>query len=285
MTGYDAREHGYRLQLSGGRVAVQDVGSGPPVLLAHGFLWDRAMWAPQVRALSRHCRLIVPDMWGHGRSGALPPGKRGMDDLADQMIELLDRLEIDCCVLAGSSMGGMWAAHLATRAPSRVAGLVIMNSSLDAEPAAQRAVYAAILDRVASEGMVSDHIADLIVPLFFSADIASRRPELPRELRRRLAAFTPDALRHAIVPLGRIIFDRPEALAILSELEAPTLVIAGEDDRARPLHESAEMARLLGCGVAVLPNCGHTATLEQPERVNGLLLQFLNRLGWTLALE
>lgn len=275
-----AYNDGYLIQLAAGSVAVQDVGCGPPVLLAHGFLWDRGMWAPQVRALAPHCRLIVPDMWGHGRSGELPPGTQGMADLADQMIELLDRFDIDRCVVVGSSLGGMWAAHLAARAPERVAGLVIMNSSLNAEPAVQRAVYAGILDWVAAEGMVGDHLADLVVPLFFAADVASRAPRLPRELRRRLAGFGADTLRRSVVPLGRIIFDRPDALAILAEVKAPTLVIAGDDDRARSTQESAEMARLLGCGFAVIPRCGHTATLEQPGRVNALLLGFLRDLGW-----
>ena len=161
------------IQLTEGRMSVLDQGQGLPVLLGHGFLWDRAMWAPQIAALSRHCRVLVPYMWGHGASAMLPR-RRSLADLAHHMVELLDQLEIDRCVVAGSSMGGMWAAHLAARAPQRVVGLVIMNSSLGAEPAAQRATYAAILDQVAADGAVSDRLADLIFPLFFAGDIDQR---------------------------------------------------------------------------------------------------------------
>lgn len=276
-----ARLNSYEVQLNGSQMSVVDQGCGLPVLLGHGFLWDRAMWAPQLRALSQHCRVLVPEIWGHGSSGALPAGARSMADLADHMLLLLDRLAIERCVIIGSSMGGMWGSHLAARAPQRVAGLVVMNSFLGVEPAPQRAVYSAILDQVAVDGAVGDNLADLIVPLFFAPDIDRRAPELPRELRRRLSSFPPEVLRHSIVPLGRIIFARPCALPILSQIEAPTLVLAGAEDRARPVHESEIMARLLGCALTVVPRCGHTATLEQPQRVNAALLDFLRELDWT----
>lgn len=272
--------HKRAVQLSAGRISVVDQGRGLPVLLGHGFLWDHDMWAPQIGALSRHCRLLVPEMWGHGASSALPPATRTLSDLADQMIELLDMLEIDRCVVAGSSMGGMWGAHLAARAPDRVAGLVLMNSFLGEEPALQRAAYRGLLDQVAADGGVSDQLADTIVPLFFAPDVASRTPELPHDLRRRLAAFAPAVLRQSIVPLGRMIFDRPDALSILSQIRAPTLVLAGAGDRARPPHESEEMARLMDAELTVIPACGHTATLEQPEHVTAALLGFLQRLNW-----
>lgn len=267
-------------KLTGGRMAVLDQGQGLPILLGHGFLWDRDMWAPQVEVLSRHRRVIVPDMWGHGGSDPLPPNTHNLADLADQMVELLDQLGIARCVVAGSSMGGMWAAHLAARAPQRIAGLVILNSSLAAEPPAQRGAYAAMLDQVAADGFVSDGIADRIIPLFFAPEVESRTPELPHELRRRLARFTPEALRQSIVPLGRIIFDRPNALDILWEIEAPALIVTGKEDRARPPLESSAMAGLLNCKQIEITACGHTATLEQPGQVTTALLDFLERLNW-----
>lgn len=268
------------LRLAAGTISVVDEGRGLPVLLGHSLLWDAAMWEPQIRELRKRCRVLVPEMWGHGESGALPPGTRTMADLADEMIELLDRLEVDRCVVIGSSMGGMWGAHLAARAPERVAGLVLMNSYLGEEPTTQRSVYAAVLDEVAETGEVGPHLARLILPLFFGPGIERRAPALPAELNARLARFTPEVLRRSIVPLGRMIFGRSNALAILPDIVAPSLVIAGAEDRARPTHESGLMAELLECPLAVIPACGHTATLEQPLAVNAALLRFLEQLGW-----
>ena len=273
------------VQLSSGRMSVIDQGHGLPVLFGHGLLWGPAMCVPQICALRPHCRVLVPELWGHGGSGALPPSTRSLADIADHMIELLDALHIERCVVVGSSIGGMWGAHLAARAPQRVAGLAIMNSFLGPEPKAQRTVYAALLDRVAEEGAISSHVADLIVPLFFGSDITRRAPELPHELRRRLSGFTPDQLRRSIVPLGRLLVDRRDALPILSQIEAPTLVLAGANDRVHPVHESRIMTALLECGMTVVADCGHTATLEQPGRVNAALLDFLGRLAWTQEID
>jgi pimeloyl-ACP methyl ester carboxylesterase len=142
-------------------------------------------------------------------------------------------------------------------------------------------VYGAILDQVAADGAVNEQLADLIVPLFFAPDIDRRAPDLPRALRRRLWSFAPEVLQRSIVPLGRIIFDRPDALPILSQIEAPTMILAGAEDRARPPQESEIMARLLNCRLTVVRRCGHTATLEQPEAVNAALLGFLHQLDWT----
>jgi pimeloyl-ACP methyl ester carboxylesterase len=271
------------VHLTGGRMSILDVGGGPAVLLGHGFLWDHAMWEPQIAALSRHCRVIVPDMWGHGGSDPLPLGTRGLSDLAGHMLELLDRLAIDRCVVAGSSLGGMWGAHLAARAPNRVAGLVILNSFLGEEPSAKRAGYAAILDQVGAEGAIAAHLADRIVPLFFTPGIEATQPALPDDLRRRITALGPETLRRSIVPLGRIIFDRADAMAMLPLIEAPTLVVAGADDLARPAPESRAMAEMLGCALTIIPGCGHSATLEKPEAVNEALLTILHDLGWTDA--
>ncbi|WP_119681599.1 alpha/beta fold hydrolase [Indioceanicola profundi] len=270
----------HQLEIQDGLLSVVEAGQGPAILLGHGYLWDWRMWRPQASVLSAGRRILMPELWGHGRSGVMPADTRTPADLARQMLSLLDRLGIDRCVVIGSSVGAMWGAHLAASAPERVAGLVLMNSYLGEEPAQKRMAYAAMLDRVGAAGRVEDEIADAITPLFFSADIQTRAPSLPLALRRQLSGFSAEALRHSVVPLGRVIFDRPDALAVLTVIKTPTLVIAGGDDRARPPEESRLMADILQAEQVVIKRCGHTATLEQPEAVNAALLAFLDRLEW-----
>jgi pimeloyl-ACP methyl ester carboxylesterase len=238
------------------------------------------MWRSQVRALSSRYRVIVPELWGHGGSTQLPPDTHTLAGLARQMIEMLDRLGIARCVVVGSSVGGMWGAHLAALAPERVAGLVLMNSYLGEEPEGKRLAYAAMLDQVEAAGQVSDAVVAAITPLFFSADAEKRASDLPNALRQQLDCFSPEVLRRSIVPLGRMIFERGDALRMLSHIEAPVLIVAGEDDRARPPEESRRMANILDTELVVLGGCGHTATLERPEEVNAALLAFLEIVGW-----
>lgn len=273
------------IPLAGSDLSVIEAGRGPPILLGHGYLWDWRMWEPQILELSRRYRVIVPEMWGHGGSGRLPDGARTPADLACHMIEMLDRLEIERCVVIGSSLGGMWGAQIAARAPDRVAGLVLMNSYLGGEPVAKRLGYAAMLDQVEAAGKIAPAIADAITPMFFGANIERYAPTLPVELRQKLLRLDSRTLLDSIVPLGRLIFDRAEALEILDKIEAPVLIMAGADDRARPAEESGVMARWLQTDLIVMPDCGHTATLEQPELVTSALVRFLDAIGWRVPTE
>lgn len=62
------------MEIAGRQMAYLDEGQGPVVLFGHSYLWDSAMWAPQVEALKGQYRCIVPELWGHGDSDALPEG-------------------------------------------------------------------------------------------------------------------------------------------------------------------------------------------------------------------
>lgn len=262
-------------EIAGSPLSMIACGSGPAVLLGHGYLWDARMWQPQIDALHGRYRLVVPEMWGHGQSGPLPRETRRHADLAVQMLALMDRLAIERFTIVGSSMGGMWGAHLAAIAPDRVAGLVLLNSFLGEEPEANRRAYGAMLDQVERVGRVDDTIATAILPLFFSPATLAGSPALPGRLRDQLAQFDADTIRQSIVPLGRLIFGREDALDTLDRIRAPALVVAGREDRSRTPAESAAMADRLGCTLYVLDDCGHSATLEQPARVNAVLSDFL----------
>lgn len=263
------------VDIAGSSLSVIDEGEGPALLLGHGYLWDWRMWAPQIEALKADYRLIVPEMWGHGESGPLPEGTTRHADLAAHMLELMDRLEIDRFAVAGSSMGGMWGAHLAELAPDRVTGFAILNSYLGEEPETNRQTYFAMLDSVEREGLVNDAIIANIAPLFFAPGALEAAPDLAKRFRDQIGSYDAERLRRSIVPLGRLIFGREDALGSLTRIKAPALIIAGREDRSRPAAESAEMAELMGIIAHVIGDCGHSATIEQPARVNSLLTEFL----------
>ncbi|MFB0874505.1 MULTISPECIES: alpha/beta fold hydrolase [unclassified Sphingobium] len=269
----------HMVEIAGSTLSVIDEGEGPAVLLGHGYLWDWRMWEPQIEALKNRYRLIVPEMWGHGQSGPLPEGTTSHADIAAQMLSLLDRLEIDRAIVAGSSMGGMWGAHLAALAPDRIAGLALMNTYLGDEPAHNRAAYYAMLDAVEHEGLVNDAIIATIAPLFF-ASTANKAPQaLEARLRDQVASYDAERLRRSIAPLGRIIFGREDAIDLLDKLTLPALIVAGRDDRSRPATESIIMADRLGVTAHIIDDCGHSATLEQPAIVTDLLARFLARVS------
>ncbi|HHX4056218.1 MAG: alpha/beta fold hydrolase [Burkholderia contaminans] len=264
------------VNIHGSTLHYQDHGTGFPVLLGHSYLWDAAMWAPQIDALSRQYRVIVPDLWGHGASGALPEGTQTLDDLAAQASALLDALAIEQCALVGLSVGGMWGARLALREPQRVRSLVLMDASLEAEPDATRLRYFGMLDAIATAGRIAPPLLDAIVPLFFRPDVNLAGP-VPSAFRDALANLPADRLRQSIVPLGRLIFGRPDTLPALAELDAErTLLMCGAGDMARPPSETVKMASVIGCAHALVPDAGHISNLENPAFVTRMLLDWFD---------
>ena len=180
-----------------------DQGTGPAVLLAGSYLWDQAMWAPQIAALSQQYRVIALDLWGHGQSGPLPAGTMSLDDIARQALALLDHLDIDRVTLVGLSVGGMWGVRLALSAaeaaqwPGVDGHLRRRRTGADA-PVLLLAVQA---DR-RQRRRFRRQLLDIVVPIFFRPGI-DPQSALYQDFRGKLAALPPDRLRESIVPMGR----------------------------------------------------------------------------------
>ncbi|MYM35755.1 alpha/beta fold hydrolase [Duganella sp. FT94W] len=266
----------YRYTTIEGRpLAYLDQGEGFPVLLGHSYLWNARMWQPQIDALSRHFRVIAPDLWGHGRSAALPEGTRDMQDLARHNLALLDALSINECHLVGLSVGGMWGSALKQMAPERVRKLVLMDTYLGPEPAQSQAQYLGMLRRLEVDQALSEALLNMVVPMFFSPHIDPAAP-LCQGFRATLEQLSTGQIVDSIVPLGRLIFTRSDRRDLLPTLDpARTLVMVGEYDLPRPPREASEMARLIGCPLQTIANAGHISNLENRHAVNQALLEFL----------
>ncbi len=252
-----------------------DQGTGPAVLLAGSYLWDQAMWAPQIAVLSQHYRVIALDLWGHGQSGQLPEGTTSLDDIARQALALLDHLDIDRVTLVGLSVGGMWGVRLALSSPQRLNGLVLMDTYVGVEPEPTRQYYFSLFKQIEDTGVISPQLLDIVVPIFFRPGI-DPQSALYQDFRASLAALPAERLRESIVPMGRITFGRDDVLPRLSELNAATtLVMCGDQDKPRPPTEAREMAELIGCPCVLVPEAGHISNLENAEFVTQALLKFL----------
>lgn len=270
---------GQAMRLAGsgdGLLHYQDRGRGPAVLLGHGYLWDSAMWEPQIQALSRQYRVIAPDLWGHGASGPLPPGTECLDHLAEQMLQLMDALDIPEFAVVGLSAGSLWGAELALRAPQRVRALVMLDPCPAAEPGGPSR-YLGMLDAAQAEGRIAPESVAAIVSVFFRSATAPATP-LVQAFARSLLSMPADRLRESVVPLGRILLgcrDAPDRLARLDS--ATTLLMCGDADRLCTPAVLQRMAARIGCEALQVPEAGHFPSLDQPEFVNRCLLQWLAR--------
>lgn len=249
-----------------------DVGSGFPLLLGHSFLFDRHMWTPQLVALAKHYRVIVPELWGHGDSPALPASYASLSDIANDHLNLMDQLGIKEFGIIGLSVGGMWGAELAAMAPERVKLLALMGSYMGDETEEARQRYLGMLAAIDQAGAVASPILEYAAAQFYSDNAPA---SLMQPLLTHLKNIPAQTLRNSIVPIGKMIFSRPDKLALLDKITAAAIVITGEQDKPRPPVEGERMAQRLGCRHVVIPNAGHISNKENPDAVTETLLAFL----------
>ena len=250
-------------------VAVHHEVSGPveaPVVVLAGSLGSTlAMWDPQVPALSEHLRVVRYDLRGHGRS-PVPPGPYSMDDLVDDMVALLDRLEVERAHVVGLSLGGMAAIRMAVREPHRVDRLALLCTSACLGPPQGWAERAAA---VRTDGTAS--IAAAVVGRWLTAEQYQADPALVAELEAMIASTPVEGYAASCAAIEHM-----DQRGDLASILAPTLALAGSDDPVTPpAHLAAIATAIPGGRLLVLDGAAHLANLGQRTAVNEALIGHL----------
>lgn len=241
-------------------------GSGPPLVLLHGLGSSSQDWERQRDALGAHFELILPDARGFGRSDK-PRDGYSIPGMAADIVGLLDHLGLDQVDLLGFSMGGAMAFQMAVTAPARIRRLVILNSapSFILEDWRHRAELKMRLSVVRLFGM--KRLAPIIArKLFPDPDQA----ELVAVFKERYGANDPTAYLGALRALTSwSVADRLDAVT------HDTLVLAADQDYTPVSHKEAYVQRLPRARLVVIPDSRHATPLDQTERFNEAVLDFL----------
>ncbi|MFC2037339.1 alpha/beta fold hydrolase [Chloroflexota bacterium] len=259
------------------RIYYEDRGTGFPILFGHSYLWDAAMWEPQLEALSASYHCIAPDLAAHGRSDPPPETAYSVEALAEDHWAVASALGLDRLAIVGLSVGGMWGIHLTLNHPEAVAALVLLDTFVGPEPEESRLRYFGMLDIVEQAGAIPAPMLDTIASIMLSPVTIQRSPDFVNRFKDALASMPAERVP-GVVGIGRGIFARRSILDRLHEIDAPTMVVVGADDLARPPHEARQMAEAVpGAHLEVVADAGHICNLEQPEQVTELLQSFLDK--------
>lgn len=256
-------------EVNGQRIAYEDSGGeGPPVILAHGFLMDREMFAPQVSALAPEFRVITWDERGFGETEYDGKPFTYWDSAAD-CLALLDHLGVERAVVGGMSQGGFLSLRAALLAPERVTALVLIDTQSGQEDPARMGDYRQMQETWLQVGPVPElaqAIADLIIgePTLNEVWIAKWQ-QLPREGMRET---------------GDCLFERDDITERLGEISCPAIVIHGTADVSIEMSLAEQLCSgLSGCsGVVRIEGAPHASNLTHPDQVNPPLLEFLRAL-------
>ena len=253
------------------RLAVEDEGEGDAVVCLHGLGGDSNTWTPVMAALGGY-RVVRIDLPGSGRSAGAG-GALTIANLCESVLAVCQRLDLSRAHVLGHSMGAIVAQHVAVAQPRLVRSLSLFGPLL-APPDAARANIRARGEKARGEGMRGMHdIALALVNASLSADTRQRLPVATAFVRESLMRQDPEGY-------GRNCEALAAAVAAPAErIEAPTLLVTGDEDGVAPPQSVRGMAeRLSGARsvrTVVLTRCGHWTPVERPDDCARELRQFL----------
>jgi pimeloyl-ACP methyl ester carboxylesterase len=255
-------------------LAYADEGPGPVVVLLHGYPLSRAMWAEQLAGIGSTYRVIAPDLRGFGES-PVPEGVYTMDEMADDVVELLETLDIEGPVVVGGlSMGGYVALSMAARFPTRVRALMLMDTRAGADtPEAAQGREASARAVLAADSAAP--IVDAMLPRLFCKLTLEQRPERVEPIKAIMGKTAPQGIAGAL----RGMASRPDRRGDLAKMAFPTLILVGDEDVITPPAEAQSMAEAMpNARLEVIPQGGHMAPFENPAAANAAILRFLKSL-------
>lgn len=247
------------------RTAYLAAGSGDPVVLVHGAAGGAVAWVTLIGALSRHFRVIAPDVVGYGESDK-PSARYDRPYFVSWLRQFADALGLGRFNLIGNSQGAAIAAQFAADHPERVARLVLIDSAAFSLGSIPAAILLILLHTVPSAGLARTLASYQVV-----------RPERADEAWMDYSVGVcrmPGGKRS--LWQGRFASDlplRPEALA---KIACPTLVVWGERDRWFPRADGEKAQRLIpDSELRVIPDAGHMPFVDRPEAASEAIVSFL----------
>lgn len=235
-------------------------GAAGTIVLLNSLGTTVAMWDGVVPLLTRSLDVVRFDQRGHGTAAA-HPATAGIDDLADDVLAVLDRVGVGRVHLAGVSIGGMIALRTAALAPERVASLTPMCCAAvyDGQSWIERA------KTVREHGV--EAIASAVMERWFTLEFQERRPEVVRSFADMLGSM--DREGYAV---GCDVLAEADVTGDLAHITAPTLVVGGAEDPAAPPDEQRAIARSVPhARLEILPSVAHIAPAAAPEVVAELV--------------
>jgi 3-oxoadipate enol-lactonase len=238
--------------------------TAPVVVLAHSLGADHRMWDPQVAALDAGHRVLRYDLRGHGRSSATP-GPYTIEQLARDVLALLDGLRVPRAHFCGLSIGGLIGMWLGANAPARISRLALCNTSARIGSSER---WNARIESVAERGMAG--ISSEVLERWFTPAVRERAPDVIEKTRRTLEATPP-----AGYVACSIAIRAADLRGIVPGIRVPTLVISGRHDPATTPAEGRWLAEAIPGARFVELSASHLSNLEAAEAFNAELGRFL----------
>jgi len=263
-------------------LAYRDAGRGTPILLVHGWGVSGALFDAQISGLSEHYRVLVPDLPGHGASGAFPDGAK-FSSLADRIAGLISTLQLKDTILVGWSMGAMVAWDLLLRlTQADIAGLVTIDMvpHLLSEPGWPHGLRNGSGIQVFDPHVDAMHrnwpeFAAQFVQAMFATSAGQQLRQLIDQSEKVALANDPESLASLWMRMAEQDFRED-----IARLKLPTRVVAGCQSRLYRMTASEWVAAQIPEAQLVrFTRSGHAPHMEEPEQFNRMLAEFVHSIN------
>ncbi|KWV57591.1 alpha/beta hydrolase [Bradyrhizobium macuxiense] len=250
-----------KLNRDGVNIHYEVYGSGPPLILTHGYSSTSAMWQGQIAALSKHHKLVLWDMRGHGQSDYPDdPASYSEALTVGDIAGLLDAVGADNAIVGGLSLGGYMSLAFHRAHPERVRALLIIDTGPGFKKDDAREVWNKRArdtgDRFDREGL-----------------------EVLKSLSAERSSVTHrDAKGLARAARGMLAQRDARVIESLPDIKVPSLVVVGADDTPFLAASDYMAAKIPGAGKVVIPNAGHAVNIDQPQAFIDAVRPFLDEL-------
>jgi 3-oxoadipate enol-lactonase len=255
------------LEVNGAQINYEFSGPSdrPTLMFSNSLGTNLGMWAGQVASLGQRWRILRYDTRGHGQS-EVTAGPYTIGQLADDVLALLDRLEVDKVRFCGLSMGGMIGMTLGLRAPQRIRKLMLCNTAAKIGAAE---IWNGRIAAVERGGMAA--IADAVLERWYTAEFRAKSPAAVEATKKMLLRTPPEGYRANCAAIRDA--DLREAVA---GIRVPTLIITGAHDPVTTKTDGYFLAEhVSGSRCAVLP-AAHLSNIEAADEFTKELTTFLD---------
>ena len=262
------------LNINNLNLSYDDVGEGNiPIILLHGFPFDKSMWAKQLDFFATTNRVIAIDIRGFGKSTD-ESTPLSIDLFSDDLMLFMNQMKISKAIICGLSMGGFIALNAQARFPDRFEAIILCDTQCIADTIEVKLNRYKTIDEIALNGTLNFNEA--FIKKVFCKNSFTNKQEIVTQLRSVVMANPEQIIINGLKALA----ERSETCSTLPEINIPTLIICGREDEVTPLEQSEFLhTSIKASALHIIDDAGHVSNIEQPEEFNNEISKFLLAVG------
>ncbi|CAN5545883.1 alpha/beta fold hydrolase [soil metagenome] len=261
------------VHVNGVSICYNDLGTGgTPLIFIHGFPFDKSMWKEQFEFFKEKQRVITYDIRGFGKSTS-NDDEAGMALYADDLVKMLDALQIQKVIACGLSMGGYILLDAVSRYPERFEAIVLSDTQCIADSTEGKEKRYKTIEMIKAEGL--NNFAEGFVKNVFCTESLEHKKDEVEKIKQVVLGTRKETVISALMALA----NRNERCTDLSNIDIPTLILCGEEDKLTPPAQSEFMhAHIANSKLTIIDGAAHLANIEQHEKFNVSMKEFISSL-------